>query len=77
MLVALNIVFGSNLFEARYYHASEREKLQDNLQNYKYLYSTSEYHESGVKPADIVVGEKGVAIHQIVMLYKRRLQSLP
>jgi uncharacterized membrane protein/glutaredoxin len=70
LLVALNVVFGANLLEARYQLASERQKLEDNLQYFKYLYKISEYHEFEIVPSDILVGEKRVAIHQIVMFYK-------
>jgi len=70
LLVALNVVFGANFLEARYQLASERQKLEDNLQYFKYLYRTSAYHEFEIAPSDTLVGEKGVAIHQIVMFYK-------
>ena len=30
----------------------------------------SRYHEFEIAPSDTVIGEKGVAIHQIVMFYK-------
>ncbi len=70
LLVALNVVFSANLLEARHQLASERQKLEDNLQYFKYLYRASKYHEFEIVPSDIIVGEKDVAIHQIVMLYK-------
>jgi uncharacterized membrane protein/glutaredoxin len=70
LLVSLNVVLGANLLETKYQLASEREKLHENLQYYKYLYNKSENHEFEIVPSDILFGEKGVAIHQIVMLYK-------
>ena len=72
LLAALNVTFGASFLEARRELAAERGKLQQNLQYYKYLYAMSEYHEFEIEPADIVVGEKGIAIHQIVMFYKER-----
>jgi len=70
LLVALNVVFGANFLEARHHLDSERQKLNENLQYYQYLYHTAEYHEFDIVPADEVIGEIGLAIHQIVMFYK-------
>ena len=70
LLIALNVAFGASLLEARYHLAAERRKLQENLQYHQYLYQSSNYQEFEIAPTDIVVGEKGVAIHQIVMLFK-------
>jgi uncharacterized membrane protein/glutaredoxin len=70
LLISTNIVFGSNFFETKFQLEREQEKLKENLTYHEYLYGKSKQHQFDVNVGDHVIGEKGIAIHQIVLLYK-------
>jgi glutaredoxin len=70
LLLATNIVSGANLLETKYHLQEERKKLSENLQYYSYLHNQSKAHEFTIAPTDKVIGEKAIALHQILLVYK-------
>ena len=70
MLSAAAVIFGLNWLEARHQLVVERARLRENLQYYSYLYETAPRLELQAQAGDAVVGERAVAPHQIVLMYK-------
>jgi len=68
--VAFNLMLGISLGDARQQLATEQNKTKNNLSYYKYLYDTSAAHDLEAAPMDEVLGEPGIAVHQIVCFYK-------
>ena len=70
VLLATNIVSGTNFLETKYHLNAERKKLNSNLQYYSYLHKQSKIYEFAIAPSDRVVGEKAFAGHEILLIYK-------
>ena len=70
LLVAVNVVIVTTLLEAKQQLAFERSKTANNLLYYRYLYDTAKPTNFLIEPQDKVIGEKGIAVHQIILFFK-------
>lgn len=70
LLVAINVGLATNLLDARQQLSFERSKTVNNLLYYRYLYDTAKPKFFLIEPQDKVIGEKGIAVHQIILFFK-------
>jgi uncharacterized membrane protein/glutaredoxin len=70
LLFAANILLSLNLAETKYQLQAEQNKLNENLHYYRYLYDKAEKHAFTIDPKDAIIGEKAIALYQIVLIYK-------
>ena len=71
LLVAVNVVLVTTLLEAKQQLTIERSKTVNNLLYYRYLYDTAKPTIFLIEPQDKVIGEKGIAVHQIILFFSK------
>ena len=69
-LVFVSSVLGVNLFETHHALTIEKQKLSNNLFYHQYHFDEQIKHEFIIDPGDNVIGEKAIALHQIVLIYR-------
>ena len=70
LLLAINFILAANLLDTRQQLSVERHKTVNNLLYYRFLYDTAKPNHFTIEPQDSVFGEKGIAVHQIILLFK-------
>lgn len=70
LVLAANATLFATIVELRYDLTTAQHRIKDNLAYYRYLYDKAPVYYFGIGPRDAVVGEPGIAIHQIVCFYR-------
>lgn len=70
ILLAADITLSAGFLETKVLFQSEQRKIRNNLEYYRHLYQSSPLHSFTVAPADLVIGEPAIALHQIILLHK-------
>ncbi len=70
ILLATNVVMAAGLLETKVFLFKEQAKLQENLDYYRYRHQSAQFINFAVSPGDMVIGEPGIGMHQIVLLHK-------
>ena len=70
LLLASNAVLAAGFLETNLLLHKEQEKIQANLDYYRYRHQSARFVNFAISPGDAVVGEPGMGLHQIVLLHK-------